>query len=120
MGSLIHAQTSKADLLGTWYVKNVSYNNKESTAVQKQRLESMKKMFLKTTFVFRNNNVDFNFPSQEIALKNGTWKFEMENVICINKGKEKFMKFFIENKNNKTYFILSDFEFPYLILEVEK
>ena len=44
----------------------------------------------------------------------------MESVVSINKGKEKTMKFFVENKKGKTYFVLADLQAPYLILEVEK
>lgn len=119
ISSFFFGQISKANLLGIWHVKNISYNHKNQE--DKSKMESVKKMFLQSYFVFRNNNsVDFNFPSSEFAVKNGTYKIEMENVVSINKGKDKMMKFFVENKKGKTYFILADFQVPYLILEVEK
>lgn len=118
--SVSSAQISKKDLLGTWHVKNISTNLKRLDEEQKAKLETVKKMFLKTTFVFKNTTVDFNFPSQEMAVKNGIWNIEMQNVVSVQKGKENIMKFFVENKKGKTFFVLTNFEVPYLILEVEK
>ena len=121
LGTLFYAQISKAFLVGIWRVENVSFNKKNSTLEQKSKMEMLKKMFLKSNFVFKNNNsVDFNFPSPEMALKNGTWDLQSESIVSISKGKDKVMKFFVENKNGKFYFVLADFQFPYLILEVKK
>lgn len=119
--SFFFSQITKSDLLGTWRVKNVSYNYKISNPSEKMKIEAMKKLFLQASFVFRNNNTaDFNISSSEIAVKNGTYKIEMENVVSIHKGKDKMMKFFVENKKQKTYFVIADAQIPYLILEVEK
>ena len=121
VSSFLLGQITKSDLIGTWQVKSVSYNFKVKNQEDKPKMETLKKMFLQSSFVFRNNNlVDFNFPSPELAVKNGTYKIEMESVVSINKGKEKTMKFFVENKKGKTYFVLADLQAPYLILEVEK
>ena len=121
LGTLFYAQISKAHLVGIWRVENVSFNKKNSTLEQKSKMEMLKKMFLKSNFVFKNNNsVDFNFPSPEMAVKNGTWDLQSESIVSISKGKDKVMKFFVENKNGKFYFVLADFQFPYLILEVKK
>ncbi len=121
LGTFFYTQISKAHLVGVWYVENVSFNKKNSTLEQKSKMEMLKKMFLKSNFVFKNNNsVDFNFPSPEMAVKNGTWDLQSESIVSISKGKDKVMKFFVENKNGKFYFVLADFQFPYLILEVKK
>ena len=121
LGTFFYTQISKAHLVGIWRVENVSFNKKNSTLEQKSKMEMLKKMFLKSNFVFKNNNsVDFNFPSPEMAVKNGTWDLQSESIVSISKGKDKVMKFFVENKNGKFYFILADFQFPYLILEVKK
>ena len=121
LGTFFYTQISKAHLVGIWRVENVSFNKKNSTLEQKSRMEMLKKMFLKSNFVFKNNNsVDFNFPSPEMAVKNGTWDLQSESIVSISKGKDKVMKFFVENKNGKFYFVLADFQFPYLILEVKK
>jgi len=121
VSSFLLGQITKSDLIGTWQVKSVSYNFKVKNQEDKAKMETLKKMFLQSSFVFRNNNLgDFNFPSPELAVKNGTYKIEMESVVSINKGKEKTMKFFVENKKDKTYFVLADLQAPYLILEVEK
>lgn len=121
LGTFFFTQISKAHLVGIWRVENVSFNKKNSTLEQKSKMEMLKKMFLKSNFVFKNNNsVDFNFPSPEMAVKNGTWDLQSESIVSISKGKDKVMKFFVENKNGKFYFVLADFQFPYLILEVKK
>ena len=121
LGTFFYTQISKAHLVGIWRVENVSFNKKNSTLEQKSKMEMLKKMFLKSNFVFKNNNsVDFNFPSPEMAVKNGTWDLQSESIVSISKGKDKVMKFFVENKNGKFYFFLADFQFPYLILEVKK
>jgi hypothetical protein len=121
LGTFFYTQISKAHLVGIWRVENVSFNKKNSTLEQKSKMEMLKKMFLKSNFVFKNNNsVDFNFPSPEMAVKNGTWDLQSESIVSISKGKDKVMKFFVENKNGKFYFVLADFQFPYLILEVKK
>lgn len=121
LGTFFYTQISKAHLVGIWRVENVSFNKKNSTLEQKSKMEMLKKMFLKSNFVFKNNNsVDFNFPSPEMAVKNGTWDLQSESIVSISKGKDKVMKFFVENKNGKFYFVLADFQFSYLILEVKK
>ena len=121
LGAVFYAQISKTHLVGIWRVENVSFNKKNSTLEQKSKMEMLKKMFLKSNFVFKNNNsVDFNFPSPEMAVKNGTWDLQSESIVSISKGKDKVMKFFVENKNGKFYFVLADFQFPYLILELKK
>ena len=66
VSSFLLGQITKSDLIGTWQVKNVSYNFKVKNPEDKAKMETLKKMFLQSSFVFRNNNlVDFNFPSPE-------------------------------------------------------
>lgn len=126
LGLIMHvavfAQT-KQDLMGDWKVVDVVLAPNAETA-EKQMLEQLKGVFLKSTFHFKANNVFvLKSPDKELAIANANWNFdERKKEIAVTQAKAKgtpglLMEMAVKVKDGKYYFLMA--ETP-LVLVVEK
>jgi hypothetical protein len=114
---------SKQDLIGNWKVINVELLP-DGEQEEKQMLATVKSIFLKSTFHFKENNLfTLKSPDKELSTNDAIWKFDDNKKIVVvtervSKGNPGvLMEIVVKAKDGKYVFLTT--ETP-LILFVEK
>jgi hypothetical protein len=114
---------SKQDLIANWKVINVELLP-DGEQEEKQMLATVKSIFLKSTFHFKENNLfTLKSPDKELSTNDAIWKFDDNKKIVVvtervSKGNPGvLMEIVVKAKDGKYVFLMT--ETP-LILFVEK
>ncbi len=121
--SKIYSQNfAESNLVGNWNVKSIEILNISEDLGSQEKLEMMKKLFLKSKFEFQaDKHINFKFEIEEMEIKNQLWKFNsFENLITVSELKDNkaiLMEIKVLVENSKVYFIILETPFK---LEVFK
>lgn len=114
---------TKQDLLGDWKVVDLALSP-DAEPEEKQMLETLKALFMKSTFHFKANNLfTLKSPDKELATNDANWSFsESKKTVTVTERTTKgtpgvLMEIAVKSKDGKFYFLMS--ETP-LVLVVEK
>jgi hypothetical protein len=74
--NISYSQT-RQDFVGDWKIIKVELS-RTADEEEKQRVEMISTIFLKSTFHFKtNNSFSFECPNKELAIKDGVWQFDI-------------------------------------------
>ncbi|MEQ8475297.1 hypothetical protein [Fulvivirga sp.] len=115
-------QVSEQELIGEWKPVKLVEIKGEIPNEMKEQINVMQNAFLKTIFVFRNENkFTFDFPFEEMRLTNGYWKLDSQtgNISIYEEENEKsyFMGITASKKDGKMIFMMEE---TYFAFEVKK
>lgn len=113
-------QLNDTSIIGTWKVTQILFP-KNANSEQKEQLKLLEQSFLNSNFIFKvDKHFDFNFDFNDMAIKNGHWKFDKKKEKIIiqewkdrNTNKFLLMEINLVFEESKIYFALT--ETPFLL-----
>lgn len=109
-------------LVGNWKVNSIEILNITEDLGDSNKLEILKKIFLKAKFEFKSNKrMNFKFEMKEMEINNQLWKFNsVKNLVTVTELEDNesiLMELEVSIENSKTYFNILETPFK---LEVSK